>query len=421
MISRNHNNQKNDPVRVIVVPALSVILLLALTWFAASTGWGSLMTTYAARTNQLAAADLAVTRSPRSAEAHYARATILEASNPRQAVAEHREAIKDRPQDHALWLSLARAAELNGDTAQAIAAAQQARLLAPFYSQPHYQLGNLLLRSGRTTQGFEELRAAAESDPMLLPGIIDLAWRLSKGDAQFVERALAPTSSEGRWTLAQYLRNRQQHDAAVRLYAASGAAAAQDRESYVAELIHNGHFRQAATLWGVDHSGRLVPGRIEQPGFETEMDLGQKGFGWQAAEKSEGLRFTLDSQSPAEGKSSLKIEFNGAASVIAPFVSQFVLVEPNSRYRLTFSERSEGIVSAGLPFLTVLDGKTKSELGSSAPFARATEGWREYTVEFTTPEQGEAIQIALAREPCETSPCPIFGRLWLDNFSLQKL
>ncbi|MDX6289252.1 MAG: hypothetical protein QOH42_1051, partial [Blastocatellia bacterium] len=32
-----------------------------------------------------------------------------------------------------------------------------------------------------------------------------------------------------------------------------------------------------------------------------------------------------------------------------------------------------------------------------------------------------AVYVALERQPCDKSPCPIFGRLWLDNFSLQKV
>jgi hypothetical protein len=43
------------------------------------------------------------------------------------------------------------------------------------------------------------------------------------------------------------------------------------------------------------------------------------------------------------------------------------------------------------------------------------------SVEFTVPEKAEAVTIRLARDKCSSSPCPIFGVMWLDEFTLQKL
>src|SRR5712664_2657446 len=126
-----------------------VMILLFLIWTAGRAGFASLLSAYAARTNQLAAANAAVTLSPRDPEAHYIRAAILEASDDLStATAEYMRAVSLRPDDYVLWLSLAHARELNGDMPGAIAAAKQAVQLAPYYAQPHWQLGNLLVRAG---------------------------------------------------------------------------------------------------------------------------------------------------------------------------------------------------------------------------------------------------------------------------------
>jgi hypothetical protein len=421
MPDSNQKNEKSDTMRTIVVPALAILALLGLTWFSARVGWGSVLASYAAKTNQLVAADMAVKRNPRSAEAHYARARILEAGDLSQAVAEHREAVRARPQDYVLWLGLARAAELNGDASTAIASAQRAILLAPSYSQPHYQLGNILLRAGRTSEGFKELRTAAESDPTLMPGIIDLAWRLSKGNVQFVEQTLAPETSAARLALARYFRSHGLADEAIRIYTTSGDAGVRDRQNYVSELSRDSQFSQAAALWQVDHPGTAVPGRMDNGGFETEIDLNVKGFVWETSEKSGSVRLALDTQQPAEGRSSLKIQFNGEAGKEGPIVYQLVLVEPNRHYQLHFSWRTENIVSVALPFVSVVDLRARSRAGNSPAFARASAGWREYTIDFTTGPQTDAVQVTLERENCVTPPCPVFGLLWLDNFSLQKL
>jgi hypothetical protein len=48
----------------------------------------------------------------------------------------------------------------------------------------------------------------------------------------------------------------------------------------------------------------------------------------------------------------------------------------------------------------------------------STDGWRSTSIDFTTGESTTAIQIAVQRNPCNTQQCPIFGKLWLDDFFL---
>src|SRR5207249_1656978 len=91
-----------------------------------------------------------------------------------------------------------------------IAAARQATELAPYYAQPHWQLGNLLVRAGRAEEGFRELRLAGASNPDLLPPSIDLAWQLSPGKIQFVMQAIQPDSPAAYLAVAEYLKKHGQ-------------------------------------------------------------------------------------------------------------------------------------------------------------------------------------------------------------------
>jgi hypothetical protein len=95
-------------------------------------------------------------------------------------------------------------------------------------------------------------------------------------------------------------------------------------------------------------------------------------------------------------------------------------VAPRARYRLQFAVRSEDLVTGGAPFVVVLDANDEKVLGAS-DLIKIEKDWREYMVDFEAPESNGAIKIVLRRNNCESSPCPIFGRLWLDNFSLRKL
>jgi hypothetical protein len=54
-------------------------------------------------------------------------------------------------------------------------------------------------------------------------------------------------------------------------------------------------------------------------------------------------------------------------------------------------------------------------------FPQDSQGWHDNTIDFTTTDATSAIRISLQRARCDKSPCPIFGRLWLDAFALQKL
>jgi hypothetical protein len=157
------------------------------------------------------------------------------------------------------------------------------------------------------------------------------------------------------------------------------------------------------------------------PGFEQERDLDEPGFGWHLGEKRQGFRLSLDTSDPREGRSSLKVEFSGDSNPASPVISQLVLIEPGAHYQLRFVVRSESIVSGGPPLLAVIDADANKILSQSDQFPRATDGWREYTIDFNSGPSASAVEISLQRKPCDKSPCPIFGRLWLDRFSLQKL
>ena len=401
--------------------AALLIVLLLLTWNTARSGIASLLTTSAANTSQIAAANAAVGFDTSNPDAHYIRATILSGSDLPASISEYEQAALARPDDYVLWLSLARARELNGDTAGAVSAARQAVPLAPYYGEPHYQLGNILLRAGQREAAFNELRLAGASNPTLMPGIIDLAWRVSNGNIEFVRRAIAPGSPSAYRALGEYFRQREAVSAAIAMYAAAGSAADEDRNSYLRELIGARRFKDAASLWLVVVGTAVAPGVMIDPGFEQESNLDGPGFGWRLGEKRQGFRLALDTNNPREGRSSLRVDFSGDSDPSSPVISQLVLIEPGSHYQLHFAMRSENIVSGGPPLVMVVDADTGKPLKPPEPFPTATNGWREYVIAFDSGPSATAVGITLQRQACDKSPCPVFGRLWLDSFSLRKL
>jgi tetratricopeptide (TPR) repeat protein len=401
------------------------IILLLLIWKAGRAGLSSLLSNYGASTNQLETINAAVDLSPDDPESHYLRGTVLEANSEiGEATTEYRKAASLRPDDYVLWLSLAHACELNGDTLCALDAAKQARTLAPYYAQPHWQLGNILVRAGHTEEGFAELRLAGEADRTLLPASIDLAWQLGGGDLEFVKQAFQPSTSESYLALGEYLKKRGQVLEAIAMFTSAGDRdeATQARGQYIAELISAKKFKEAYTLWKSGDAGNVAPpGSLADPGFELETNLEKPGFGWRQENKPPSLSLSLDDSHPREGKRSLKVEFKGDSNPAVPIITQLVLVEPQTHYQLNFAARTEKIVTGGPPILLVIDADSGGVLGKSQLLIQENENWRDYTIDFTTGKSATAIKISLQREACSSSPCPAFGDLWLDASSLQKL
>jgi len=402
-----------------------LIVFLLLIWLSARAGFASLLYTYAAISNQLAAANAAVSLSSGDPEAHYLRGAVLEASGDlTAAITEYNEAIVRRPDDYVLWLSLARAQELNGQTPMAIAAAREATQLAPYYAQPHWQLGNLLVRAGRAEEGFGELRLASTSNPRLLPPIIDLAWQLSRGNVQFVMQAVQPGTPAAYQALVEYFKKRGQEAEAIAILRTAGSIGEDYRRQYVDELLKAKRFADAYAIWSIgrspadasDDGGPIV----NDPGFEQERRLDEIGFDWRTENKAQTVTLSLEPANPKEGRSSLRVEFNGDSDPGAQIISQLVLVEPNSRYQLHFAARTESIVSGGLPRVAVVDAGNNEILGQTNVFPEVS-NWQDYSIDFNSKQTTSAILISLQRQRCRESPCPIFGRLWLDNFSLKKL
>src|SRR5207245_10364381 len=114
-------------------------------------------------------------------------------------------------------------------------------------------------------EAFSELLRAGVSNPTMMPGIIELAWRFLDGNVQAVEKALRPQTPESYQALGQYFRQRGEADAAIAMYAAAGSAAREERRAFFAELISKKQFKDASGLWAVDHSA-LTIGAMLDPG-----------------------------------------------------------------------------------------------------------------------------------------------------------
>ncbi len=418
---------------------LPVGLVLSGAWFAAR--W-CVANTVAEWAPDAAAAQAAARLAPSDPQAHYTLAELgsrsMQPENLPQAVREYELAASLSPHDYRLWLKLGRARELTGDTAAAAGgekALRRAVELAPGYADPRWFLGNYLLRQGRDAEAFAELQKAAEINPVRYQGpVLDVAWQLYGGNIEAMLGAMGGTNAL-RAALVDYLLGRQQYDDARRLWQSLDAEQRQPQRA-LGEKLQRALFgqKQFAAVLDIQRgfggtSGDTSAAATVQPsvgalvngGFEGPVaPPGKSFFDWQVVPVAQA-QINLDERQRHGGARSLRIIFDATSPLDFRNVSQFVVVEPSARYQLEFYVRAEELKGVSTPLAEVVDAADPARvLAHSAPLQQGTEEWQQVALDFTTGAQAEGITVRLNRSPCDALVCPLFGKVWYDDFTLQR-
>lgn len=372
------------PAVAIVVIAFCLFLIQA----SARIGFSRLLSRYALIANSIPAADEAVRLSPSDPDAHRTRATVL---NRLQMTGEASKSLETatslRYHDDYLWLELANAREEIGDKAGALVALDQAVHWAPYYAHTHWQRGNLLLRLGRYDEAFAELRTAAAANRSYVPNLIDLAWGVSRNDLNTTRQLIQFNDERERLALLRLLASRKA-------------------------------FRDAFEVWSGSDSIRSPA--LFNGGFEDQIVLNDATFGgWILPPEQTKNKLAIDVSERSAGTRSLQISLAGDWNPGTSLLSQTVIVEPNKTYRVFFSVMTKDLVTGGPPVFTVNDAANNQLLGKSESLPTGTSQWSKLQFEFTTLATSEAAVIRLQRNNCDSSPCPIFGTLWLDDISIE--
>jgi tetratricopeptide (TPR) repeat protein len=413
---------------LLVVPAA---LALWGAWVGVRWCAGATLAEYA---QDLTTAEAATRLAPDNPHAHLRLARLRRVSFlPEQgagSLAAYERAAALAPYDYLLWVELGRARSDAGETEASLAAYRRAVELAPNYAQPRWHLGNALLRAGRAEEAFAELRRAADADPALLPQVFNLAWQVFEGDMASVVGAVGRTP-KAREQLIGVLVGRGRLDDAFAVWKGifdEGARpAAQASERLARALNDQKRFRLALevlTKAGLaEADGVTEVGQFTDGGFEQQIrPVNSRLFGWQVVPATPGVQVALDPRGAHGGARALRVLFNAPTPVEFGNVLQFVAVEPSARYRLAFFVRTEELKSASTLVVQALDTASPQPalLGASEPAPAGTSGWQESSFEFTTGPRTEAVIVRLVRPGCPEGVCPIFGKIWYDDFDLRR-
>ncbi len=402
---------------VVIAVGLCVWTIIA----AASFGASRFLTRSALALQNLAVAQTAVQLAPTDAQAYRANAALLSQMDATaESVIAVEQAIALRPSDYSLWLGLGLLRDKVGDTQGALAALDEAVRRAPYYAHPRWQRGNVLLRAGQYEAAFSDLNFAAQSNPELVANILDLAWSLTKGDSRLTQELVEINNDNARLIFAHFLATHGRPVEAIQQSKAAGHGNENERRELVKQLLLRRAFAEAFELWAEPTGGSATTPTFYDGGFEGPLSTNEIGFGWRVPD-TRGLKLAVDPNRPHSGAKSLQIEFGGEPSNPA-LLSQLLVVQPSTRYRINFAGRSEGIVSGGRPIVVATDaGESGSDLGQSSALDKGTSDWRPFSFEFTSTPQTRAVFVVVRRERCPETPCPIFGSIGLDSFSIEQV
>ncbi len=413
---------------LLLLPAACAILgsWLAVRWYV-----GNTVAEYApsVESGGIEMARLAARWAPGDPFTHWRLASLEEkvfnADNLADTVREYRLAVILSPNDYRYWMELGRALEASGDIAGGEKALHRAVHLAPAYSHPRWQYGNLLVREGKLDEAFVQLARAAEADREMRPPVFSLAWQVFDGDVNKIATAACPTAAV-RIEFATYLIGQAKIDDAMRVWRSINPADRKAQpdldEAFKKALMQSKHFRALLEVMretDADPQGP-APEQFWNGGLERDIEpTREKSFYWLINSRPQ-VRIGIDTTAHS-GRGSLRIVFKSPNKLDTIEVAQAIVVTPDTQYHFECFLRTQDLTSGATPLVSILDATNDALLISSPPAPSGTNDWQRITLDLKTGPKCDGIIVRLSRGSCgENQVCPIFGTIWYDDFSLKR-
>jgi len=152
-----------------------------------------------------------------------------------------------------------------------------------------------------------------------------------------------------------------------------------------------------------------------------EMEITRRGFDWRYREdKKDNWEIRRINSAASDESHALRIWFAGEENIAFHHLYQIVPVVPLKPYQLSYRWKSKWITTDQGPFVEIY-GYDQKGLHHKGPMIKGTNLWITETLEFTPPEECNAVVVRLRRLPSRRFDSKIAGTLWLDDFKLEKL
>jgi tetratricopeptide (TPR) repeat protein len=396
---------------------LLISLIFVIRWYLASAA--------TANVRQKEVAEVLVSLAPSDPNTHYALAYLLENSfnteDINRSLQEYEKAVALSPHDYRFWLALGFAKEKYESSESAEFSFRKALELAPNYAQVHWLLGNNLLRQGREDEALSEIRIAVEKDESLAVPAVATLWLVLRGDLNKILNRIGDSEAV-KSALSVVLARDKRFDEAFRLWQSLSEESVKKYKNLAEQLFNlflsEKKFRYALHLKNQISDGKFEVEKFRNPSFEDEINVSNSDyFNWTISEGTEP-RIGINKEQKRSGEQSLFLIFNSPTEKNLRYIQQMIVVSPNQTYKLKLFFRSNLKAQRTLVWQVVdaVDGKILAE---TEPIESEAD-WMPLETTFITPPTTEAIIVRLKRASCFEQICPISGKVWFDDFSLEK-
>jgi len=335
------------------------------------------------------------------------------------------KSIERNPLEQAYWLDLAKVYQRMEEKDAFRYAVNNAVLVFPTGYRGRWVSGNLLLRHGDLENALQHFSYILTHYPDESSLIYEVLGKVIN-DPEFILERLVPKDPSSFKLYLSYLYKTDDKESVKRAWERKASYGIKtDRTGtlrHIEFLIAHGDLSEAFQVWKdrLREEGLTIPSDgnlITNGGFENEEILGG-GFDWKIGNVP-GAQVSFDHSTALEGKSSLKIVFDGKKNIAFHHVYQYVALKPSTDYVLKAHMKTEAVTTKSGIRIEIsgigpaaFHGTSESLIGDNA--------WKELTVTFRTPPQSQGGLVRIRREKTDKFDRFISGVVWIDNIRLTE-
>ena len=332
------------------------------------------------------------------------------------------QAIKRTPLEQDYWLHLATIFQNMNQKEDSERALEKALFVFPTGYRGRWMAGNLLLQQGTPEKALPHFSYILAHYPDESRSVYDL-WEVMANDSDFILDKLIPKDYPSLRQYLIYLYEEREKEKAQKVWKRMESLGYQpnrkDTIRHIEFLITQGELNEAFQVWRTKVAVKGVPvstdgNLINNPGFEVEANLGS-GFDWTINETS-GAKVSIDHSVAFEGKSSLKIRFNGREDIDFHHVYQWIPWKPHTDYQLKVNMKTEGVTTQSSLRMEV-SGIDSALYGVSESLTGDND-WKELRMAFRTPAQSQGGLLRVRRQKTKNSDRFIPETVWIDHVRL---
>ena len=186
---------------------------------------------------------------------------------------------------------------------------------------------------------------------------------------------------------------------------------------YLNYLVAENNSTMALKVWDV-YSNTDVKEKITNNGFEAE--LSRVGFGWHILENDE-FNWDIDEDIYFKGSKSLKLAFDGKHNIDFYHIRQTIPVQPGATYRFSGYWRGNNLSTSSTPYVELMPLNTHERHQVRIISNKKNWGWEKFEEFIEIPLQSNFITVRIRRNKTTALDKNITGKIWFDEFNLEKI